>query len=188
MPTPPDRPTSTAPLALEEEKIDLSDQRWTDAPVLALFWILAGVVFLQFFTRYVLNNSIAWTEEIARYLLIGVTFIGSVMATRKHSHIAVEFLYRWVPRSGRRVAQTLLDLVTTSFFIVLAILTSQIAARTNSAMVSINFPKSTVYWIVCASFALMALYSAWHTWRHLRTGTSRLIDPQLHSDQVRAID
>lgn len=188
MPPPPERPLSTAPLALEEEKIDLSDQRWSDAPVLALFWILAGVVFLQFFTRYVLNNSIAWTEEIARFLLIGVTFIGSVMATRKQSHIAVEFLYRWVPRPGRRIAQTLLDLVTTVFFIVLAVLSSQIAGRTNSAMVSINFPKSTVYWIVCASFVAMAFYSAWHTWRHLRTGTSKLIDPELHADHIRATD
>lgn len=184
----PERPSSTAPIVLEEEKIDLSDQRWSDTPVLALFWILAGVVFLQFFTRYVLNNSIAWTEEIARFLLIGVTFIGSIMATRKQSHIAVEFIYRWVPRPGRRVAQTILDVVTTAFFVLLAVLCAQIAGRTNSAMVSIDIPKSIVYWVVCAAFVIMALYSAWHTWRHLQTGTSKLIDPELHADQIRAID
>ena len=56
----------------------------------AVFWALAVVVFLQFFTRYVLNNSLGWTEEIARYLLIAVTFIGAAMAMRKRSHIAVE--------------------------------------------------------------------------------------------------
>ena len=33
---------------------------------LALFWLMCAVVFLQFFTRYVLNDSFAWTEEIAR--------------------------------------------------------------------------------------------------------------------------
>ncbi len=53
--------------------------------MLVIFWVLAFVVFLQFFTRYVLNNSLGWTEEIARFLLIGVTFIGSVMAVRKNA-------------------------------------------------------------------------------------------------------
>ena len=61
-----------------------------DAVVFIIFWLLFITVFLQFFTRYVLNDSYAWTEEIARYLLIGVGFVGSVMAMRKGSHITVE--------------------------------------------------------------------------------------------------
>lgn len=178
----------TAPISLEEEKIDLSDLKRDDYVVLILFWVLAGVVFLQFFTRYILNDSIAWTEEIARFLLIGVTFIGAIMATRKQSHIAVEFIYRWIPRAGRRVAQTVIDLMTTGFFILLAVLSAQIASRTRQMMVSIDIPKSTIYWIVAVTFVCMALYSAWNTWRHLRDGTSKLIDPELHADQVRAID
>jgi TRAP-type C4-dicarboxylate transport system permease small subunit len=178
----------TAPISLEEEKIDLSDQRWDDAVVLVLFWVLAFVVFLQFFTRYVLNDSIAWTEEIARFLLIGVTFIGSIMATRKQSHIAVEFVYRWIPRVGRRIAQTVIDVLTTAFFIMLSVFSAQIAGRTQQMMVSLDIPKSTIYWIVTTAFVCMALYSAWHTWRHLRTGTSKLIDPELHADQIRPID
>ena len=178
----------TAPVILEEEEIELSDQRWDDSLVLVLFWGLAFVVFLQFFTRYVLNDSIAWTEEVARFMLIGVTFIGAIMATRKQSHIAVEFIYRWIPRTGRKVAQTCIDLVTTGFFIMLAYFSSQIAGRTQQMMVSLEFPKSTVYWIVSAAFVCMALYSAWNTWRHLSTGTSKLIDPDLHADQIRTID
>lgn len=178
----------TAPIALEEEEIDLSDLQWDDYIVLVLFWGLAVVVFLQFFTRYVLNDSVAWTEEIARFLLIGVTFIGSVMATRKQSHIAVEFLYRWVPRTGRKFAQAVIDVITTAFFIILAILTAQIAGRTGQLMVSIEIPKSVVYWIVAGAFGCMALYSAWNMWVHLRDGTSRLIDPEKYADQSAARD
>jgi len=37
---------------------------------------MAGLVFLQFFTRYVLNDSFAWTEELAVYCLMPVVFIG----------------------------------------------------------------------------------------------------------------
>src|SRR5262245_9090285 len=48
----------------------------------AFFWLLAATVFYQFFTRYVLNDSAAWTEEIARYLLIAMVFVGTAAAVR----------------------------------------------------------------------------------------------------------
>lgn len=175
-------------LHLEEEEIDLSDLRWDDALVMVIFWTLAFVVFLQFFTRYVLNDSLGWTEEIARFLLIAVTFTGSVMAVRKSAHIAVEFLYRWVPRPLRRIAQALIDLVSISFYATLAYLSGQLAGRTRQMMVSIDVPKSVVYWFVAACFAAMALYAIRNAWLHLRHGTSKLIDPEQHADAVRAMD
>ena len=67
----------------DDGNADLRAYAWEDWLAFALFWGLAIVVFLQFFTRYILNDSLAWTEEIARYLLIGVTFIGAAMAVRK---------------------------------------------------------------------------------------------------------
>jgi TRAP-type transport system small permease protein len=165
---------------LFDAPVDLSDQTWDDALVLVMFWVLAFVVFLQFFTRYVLNDSIAWTEEIARYFLIAVTFIGSVMAVRKRSHIAVEFLYRWMSRPVRRALQTLVDAVSVVFYAGLAWWSIQLAGRTQQKMVSIDVPKSIIYWGVALCFVAMALYALRVAWVHWRTGTSRLIDPDRH--------
>ena len=53
--------------AFEDEggPVDLSHHTIEDWLTLAVFWAMAVCVFLQFFTRYALNNSLAWTEEIA---------------------------------------------------------------------------------------------------------------------------
>ncbi len=165
----------------EDEPVDLSDIQWDDAPVLVVFWALAAVVFLQFFTRYVLNDSLGWTEEIARFLLIAVTFIGSIMAVRKGSHIAVEILYRWMPRPLRRVLQSIVDVVSVVFYGALTWFTYQLSGRTYQKMVSIDVPKSWVYYGVTACFALMTMYAVGVAFRHIRTGTSRLVDPERHA-------
>ena len=172
----------------EDEAIDLSDVHWTDALVLVVFWILAFVVFLQFFTRYVLNDSLGWTEEIARFLLIAVTFIGAVIAVRRRSHIAVEFLYRWLPRPVRRLFQLVVDLVSVVFYGALTWFTVQLAQRTGQMMVSIDVPKSLVYWGVAVCFAAMTVLALIVAWRHLATGTSHLIDPDRYPDAPRSAD
>ena len=71
---------------ITEEAVDLSKTPAEAWIALGLFWALAGVVFTQFFTRYALNNSASWTEEIARYLLIGVVFVGASIGVAKNNH------------------------------------------------------------------------------------------------------
>ena len=59
------------------------------------------MIFLQFFTRYVMNDSAAWTEEIARYLLIATVFTGATIGVLKNNHIQVDFFYRFMPPPWR---------------------------------------------------------------------------------------
>lgn len=152
----------------DDAPVDLGDLRLADMPILILFWVLAGIVFLQFFTRYVLNDSLGWTEEIARYFLIAVAFTGSILAMRKNSHIAVTFFYRWLPPTGRRGLGLTVDLLKLIFSAAAAWITVKLALRTNQMMASIDLSKAVVYWLVAACFAAMALHAALHLRRHWR--------------------
>jgi len=143
----------------EESHVDLSDLRWSDALVFAIFWILFGVVFLQFFTRYVLNNSLGWTEEIARYLLILVTFVGSVTAMRKGSHIAVEALLTFLPREGKHWILVVVDGLVALFCGAMAWYAYQLGALAPGYMVSIDIPKGYMYWAVSAALAGVTVYA-----------------------------
>ena len=163
---------------IHAEDEDLTGFQFDDGLVLVVFWALAFVVFLQFFTRYVLNNSLGWTEEIARFLLIAVTFLGAIMAVRRESHIAVELAFRWLSRRVRFALQIAIDLISIVFYAFMGFLCTQVAQKTQQKMVSISFPKSSIYWFIAACFLAMTLYALLVFWRHLRTGTSRLIDPE----------
>ncbi len=66
----------------QEIPVDLSSYGVEDWLTLIAFWVMAGLVFLQFFTRYVLNDSLAWTEEVASYALVVVVFLGASMCVR----------------------------------------------------------------------------------------------------------
>ena len=129
------------------EEVLQKPEKFEDYFSLALFWTLAAVVFLQFFTRYVLNNSLGWTEEIARMLLVATSLMGSALSIRKGSHISVEFFYRYLsPRGGRNLS-TVVDLLRILFFAVLIITCYHLASRTFGALVSIDFPKKTLYYL-----------------------------------------
>jgi TRAP-type C4-dicarboxylate transport system permease small subunit len=165
----------------EEEatpKVDLGIYAFEDWVALAIFWVMALAVFLQFFTRYVLNDSYAWTEEIATYCLIGVVFIGASMCVRMSRHIQVDLIYRYLPRLVARALSTVIDLIRIAFFgyaIKLVWVYIQIIGDEN--MTTINFPKNYVYYAVLLGFVLMFVRSVQVALQHWRQGYSILERP-----------
>jgi TRAP-type C4-dicarboxylate transport system permease small subunit len=163
----------------DHHEADLSGYTVEDWICFAFFWAMSGLVFLQFFTRYVLNDSFAWTEELAVYCLIPVVFIGSAMCVRRSRHIQVNILYRYLPKAAARVLSTLVDIVATLFFAYAAWLVARYAmAVDNEPMTTVAWNKSHVYWLAFAGFVLMALRSAQVTWLNHRQGYSILERPE----------
>lgn len=145
-----------------EELDDISDIKWIDAPVFIVFWTLLFIVFIQFFSRYALNSSLAWTEEIARYLLILLGFVGSVTCVRKRSHIFLEFFYRYLPPALVKGIVIFVSVLNTVFFAYAGVLSVELAQRTHhQSMTSIDLPKGIIYWIVAVSCFAMALVALW---------------------------
>ena len=56
------------------------------------------VVFLQVFFRYVVHYSLPWSEELARYLMTWVVFIGASMGAREGVHIGVAAFVNLMPK------------------------------------------------------------------------------------------
>lgn len=155
-------------IVFADKETDISDFGLIDLPGLIALWCLASIVFLQFFTRYVLNDSLAWTEEIARYVLIVVGFFGAISVTRKGTHIFLEFFYRYLsPRAGKWLT-TLMELVSLVFYGYLAWLAVELAMKTRTKMASVEIPKSLLYWSVAVALAAMTFYSAYWLVRKIR--------------------
>ncbi|HSI59708.1 MAG TPA: TRAP transporter small permease [Ideonella sp.] len=158
--------------------VDLSGYSVEDWVCLGFFWLMAGLVFLQFFTRYVMNDSFAWTEELAVYCLMPVVFIGASMCVRRVRHIQVNILYRYLPQPAGRVLSTMVDIAAIAFYGYAAWLVARYSlAVDNEPMTTIAWNKSHVYWLAFAGFALMTLRAGQVALENWRRGFSALENP-----------
>jgi TRAP-type C4-dicarboxylate transport system permease small subunit len=164
----------------QDEAVDLSGTAPEAWIALGFFWILGLVVFYQFFTRYVLNDSAAWTEEIARYLLIATVFTGAVIGVVKNNHIQVDFFYQFMPRALARAMATGVDIMRVAFFAAAVVLTWLMMAKlgSTSRMTMIDLPMNYVYGICLVAFAAMAVRSAQVMRIHLKRGYTVLERPE----------
>ncbi|MDS9466098.1 TRAP transporter small permease [Paracoccus sp. MBLB3053] len=138
--------------------VDLSPYSIEDWITLAVFWAMALCVFLQFFTRYALNNSLTWTEEIAANCLVIVVFMGAVMCVRMCRHIVVDLLYNFMPRGMRRGFEIVVDVVGIGFFAYMSwLMWRYIDVVGNERMVTVDLPRGFVFYTVFLAFVLMAL-------------------------------
>lgn len=160
--------------------IDLSHYRFEDWIAMAFFWLLAIVIFHQFFTRYALNDSAAWTEEIARYLLICTVFVGAAISVRKNNHVQVDYLYRVLPRPLMRVVSTLVDLFRIAFLGYAAWLTWLLIGKIGAQRMSVvDWPIGLVYGVVLFGFVLMTVRAVQVAVANWRRGASVLERPEL---------
>ncbi|KQT54558.1 ABC transporter permease [Aureimonas sp. Leaf454] len=179
--------TPHAPVSAEElahafedaaPEVSLKPYSVEDWVTQAVFWGMAVCVFLQFFTRYVLNNSLAWTEEIAINGLVVVVFLGSVMCVRQSRHIHVDVLYHYIPPRAGRVLALFVDIVRIGFFLYAAYLFWRYAGIVRrERMVTVDLPRNVVFYAIFAAFALMALRSIQVFVQNLKRGYSVLERP-----------
>jgi TRAP-type C4-dicarboxylate transport system permease small subunit len=166
-----------------DEAVDLSHTPFEGWVALVIFWALGATVFYQFFTRYVLNNSASWTEEIARYLLIATVFVGAAIGVVKNNHIQVDFFYRFLPPRAGRALALIVDVMRIAFFGTMVVLTAQMMEKMESYMMTIiDVPMNWLYGICLFGFAAMTWRSAQLLRIHWRRGYSVLERPESTMD------
>jgi len=162
-----------------DEAVDLSHTPAEGWLALGLFWALGATVFYQFFTRYALNSSASWTEEIARYLLIGTVFVGASIGVTKNNHIQVDLIYRYLGAKAARALAVAVDVLRFAFFASMSVFTAQMMQKMgNYQMTIIDLPMDIVYGVVLFGLVIMTLRSAWVARIHWQRGYSVLERPE----------
>ncbi len=128
----------------------------------ALLAAITVVVLLQVIVRFVLtsigvNIAAPWTEEMARYLLVWLIFLGAAVGCRRMQLISLEFVIKGLPKPvGVVLRYGALVLCLGLFLLMLryGIAFVQVLGRSELSPV-MQIPKTWVYWAMPAGAALM---------------------------------
>jgi TRAP-type C4-dicarboxylate transport system, small permease component len=122
--------------------------------------LMVIVIVYQVILRYCFSASNSWSEELARYLFIYDVMIGAAIATRKNSHLQVDFLINLL----KPKMKALFTVVATSIgmvFLVFLFSYSLTLVQTASANISagLGIPMSIPYACMPIGIVLMMLTS-----------------------------
>ncbi len=124
---------------------------------------MVAVIFLQVIFRFVLNNPLSWTEELARYLFVWITFLGAAICAREKGHIGMDFLVSKLPDNYAKIVEKL--------GLLLIIAVSVIIMVTSIEIVKMNFGQRSpalklnmgfVYSAIPIGFAYSSVYYIKH--------------------------
>jgi TRAP-type C4-dicarboxylate transport system, small permease component len=141
-----------------------------------LYWILVAlgsalivVVVLQVISRYILVKPIFWTEEVSRFLFIGITAFGAPLAVRSNQYIRLDiFLDRLGPRY-QRIALIAMDIVVAAFLCIVAYYALNLirVGRIQKSSV-LRIPMSYMFSLMLLSPALTALFFLENAYKRFR--------------------
>jgi TRAP-type C4-dicarboxylate transport system, small permease component len=77
-------------------------------------------IFIQVIARYLLRSSLAWSEELSRFLFIWMTFVAAYVGARQGKHIGVEALQNALTRVPSILLKILSNLFCAAFFFIVA--------------------------------------------------------------------
>lgn len=150
------------------KKLDENLERWL------MFLLLAGmtiVLGIQIFFRFVLNNSLTWSEELARFMFIWSTFLSIGFCLKEGISLKIDTLIALFPKKVQDVIWLAGDVVMLVFFLYMIpsawefAYASVLNGQTSAAC---GIPMYFVQGSLVVGFALAAFRSGQSVWKHAR--------------------
>lgn len=141
--------------------------------VVALLLVaMSGVVFGNVICRYFLDVSLGWYEEISRFLLIWIVFLGAVIALIKGDHLSIDLLLLVLSPRACRVAAVLTDMLMLAALAIMFQGAWEMAIdslRSGWVASSVPIPYGWVYMVGPISAGLMFIQTLIKTTGDIRT-------------------
>jgi TRAP-type C4-dicarboxylate transport system permease small subunit len=101
------------------ERISRRINGWVEILLFGLGATMAAIVAVQVFFRYALNHSLFWSEELARFFLVWLTFLGASVAYYRKAHPGVDVFVSRMSRSLQKLSQITVHASSTMLFVVM---------------------------------------------------------------------
>lgn len=122
--------------------------------------IMSLTIFSQVFSRFFLGASLSWSEELSRYLMAWLVFLGAAISIRKQSLIGVEAFVDLVSNNVKKYIKTFVYIVCLGFGVFLVLkgidMLEIVATQKSPAM---KVPMTWVYASIPFGGVLMAINS-----------------------------
>ncbi len=89
--------------------------------VVLLIFLLSLLLGVAVFYRYALNDSIYWSNEVARYILVYIVFLGSTMAHKHKTHIRIDIIFSYISVKSRKYLEIVIALSFLFFWILIIV-------------------------------------------------------------------
>jgi len=91
------------------------DENLESTLCMILLSVFTVVLFVQVVMRYVFNNSLSWSEELARYLFIWLVFIGISFGAKQMKHLKIDVFLNVFPKKFRPYVVVFADVIVLVF-------------------------------------------------------------------------
>jgi TRAP-type C4-dicarboxylate transport system permease small subunit len=134
-------------------------ERLADWLLIALFVLIFALVLAQVVCRYVFNNPLVWSEELARLAFVWVAMLTWGLGMRRRSHIAVTFFPDMLPRGPRLVLAMFVQALVIVFCALLVVHGWALTMRNlDLDLVTIEVSYAVLYVVVPVGAAIVICY------------------------------
>ena len=120
------------------------------------FATMVVVMLMSVFFRYVLNNPFEWTEELVRFLWLGLCFLAINIGVRRNEHIGISVIVDNLPPKFAKILGYMVDLLSGLFLVVLIrqayLMTNQTVMTAAALKISMFWPYLTLLVGACLAF------------------------------------
>lgn len=165
-------------------KIRLAINNFFEKLTILMLIVMVVDVFAQVFFRYILHSSLSWSEELAIFLFMWVTFLGAEIVLRKGNHIAVDSLIKRLKGIPQLVLSIIIDAVIIIFACIVLISGIELTISTfNQPSAALNISLSFVYAAIPISMLMMIINTSYALIKKIRIKSAFITTDSMSLDQ-----
>tara|TARA_R110002049_G_scaffold37208_1_gene117469 strand:- start:35592 stop:36083 length:492 start_codon:yes stop_codon:yes gene_type:complete len=140
--------------------------RFMEVFLVLIFGLLVLDVLWQVFSRYVLNTSFSWTEELARFSLIWLSILGAAYLNARREHLSMDFLYGKFSHANKKRVSILIEILIFLFALIVMVIGGLNLVYTTLHLEQLSgtlrIPLGYIYAIMPFSGFLIMCFAVYH--------------------------